>query len=939
MCYVWTGGGVAESIVGRQPELAAIRSLVDGPPRPRALVIEGEAGIGKTTVWTHGVEEAAAAGYRVLRCRPGEAETRLSFAALADLVDGVIDEVLPQLPLPQRHALEVAFLLEDAPGPLPDQRAVAAAFLAVLRTLSRDTPLLLAIDNVQWLDRPSSEVLQFSFRRLPPVSILLLLARRTEALEQLPLDLARVLSDGRLHRVELGPLSLGGIHHLLRTRLDLVLPRPVLRMIHQTSAGNPFFALELGRALQRTSLPEPGERLPIPGDLHALIGDRLRNLPDDVREILLVASALSHPTAEAVEAALGGDDAAVAALERAAAEGEIVLDGERIQLAHPLPASILYATSSPGRRRRLHERIAAVVANPEERARHLALSVEGPDEDVAGALDTAADRASVRGAPDAATELSELALRLTPNRNSDARLQRLRRTSDFSYRVGDLARSRDLREQLLAELPPGVERANVLLGIAKTREDDFGAALELCEQALREAASDPVERVEIQLFVGIVWIIRSDLRRAEVRSRTALRLAERVGEPALLTKAIAQTTLLETWIGEVTPGLLERGVELEQRLDPKPDFFASATAVLGRRLLYAGELDDARPLFEAAYAAAVEQGNEPSRMAAMLALIELECRAGSWHRAEQLATEGYELVVQLGLEQSQSGLLYGRALVDAHLGNVERARDAARDAVALAEGVRGCIFRIQGQAVLGFLELSQGDAKAADRYVAPLPQALADAGYGNPGFCPVLPNAIEACLGLGDLERARSLLDELEQQTRKVDTRWARAVAARCRGLVAAAEGDNANALAALEQALVEHERLPCPFEHARTLLVLGTVQRRAKQRRAARESLAAALSIFQDLGASLWAEKARAESGRIAGRTTADGRLTASERRVAELVAEGRSNKDVAAELFVSAKTVDYHLGRIYEKLDVHSRAELAHRLPQLAEGSQVKD
>jgi DNA-binding CsgD family transcriptional regulator len=375
---------------------------------------------------------------------------------------------------------------------------------------------------------------------------------------------------------------------------------------------------------------------------------------------------------------------------------------------------------------------------------------------------------------------------------------------------------------------------------------------------------------------------------------------------------------------KVTPGLLERGVELEDELDPKPDFFASACVVLGRRLLYAGELDESRSAFEAAHETAIEQANEPSRLAALLNLSELEIRAGNWDRAGELAREGHEIVEQLGLEQSQSGLLYARALVDAHRGEVESSRREAERAVALAEDVKSEIFRIQALAVLGFLELSRGDADSARRNLDGLLERLYEAGYRNPSFCPMLPNAIEAAIGTGDLDDAERLARELAAAA---DSPWATAVHARCRGLVAAARGDLGGAVAVLEHALEKHEALPMPFERARTLLALGSVRRRARQRRAARDSLEAALAVFEELGAPLWAEKARDELARIAGRTRA-GHLTATESRIAELVSDGRSNKEVAAVLFVSPKTVEYHLGRIYEKLGVHSRTELAHRL-----------
>jgi DNA-binding CsgD family transcriptional regulator len=239
------------------------------------------------------------------------------------------------------------------------------------------------------------------------------------------------------------------------------------------------------------------------------------------------------------------------------------------------------------------------------------------------------------------------------------------------------------------------------------------------------------------------------------------------------------------------------------------------------------------------------------------------------------------------------------------------------------------VFRLQHLAVLGFLELSAGDAAAADVILRPLAARLASSGWREPSISGELPNAIEALVELGELAEARRLLADLVDRVSRIESPWGEASAGRCEGLILAAEGDLEGAIAAYARALRVHERLPQPFDLGRTVLAQGIARRRKRQRRAGRETLERALAIFDELGATLWAGKARTELGRIGGRAPSAGDLTPTERRVAELVAEGRSNKEVAAALVVSPKTVDGHLSNIYTKLGVHSRTQLARRIP----------
>ena len=391
-------------------ELLAL--LEDGP---HALFLEGEAGIGKTRLWQEGVERARGLGLRVLSTRPGGTEVKLALAGLSDLLGDVAAETLPELPPPQRRALAVALLLEEPGGAPPDDRAVGAAFLGSLRVLANAGPVLVAVDDVQWLDRASARVLEFACRRLDGERIGMLVTVRLAADETEPVELARALGDDRVEHLLLGPLTVAAVYELVRVHLDLALSRPVLLRVHESSGGNPFFALELSRALRRAGAePTPSEPLPVPPSLRELVRARLALLPRSSAETLLVAAALSRPTVSLVEEAVGSGARADRDLGRAAEAGVIELQGDRIRFAHPLLASIPFSAAPAESRRSIHRRLAAVVADPEERARHLALAAEGPDVDVAAALADAAARAKARGAIAAGAELAEQALRLTP---------------------------------------------------------------------------------------------------------------------------------------------------------------------------------------------------------------------------------------------------------------------------------------------------------------------------------------------------------------------------------------------------------------------------------------------------------------------------------------------------------------------------------------------
>ena len=484
-------------IVGREEELGSLYAFIgEAGGGLAALVLEGEAGIGKSTLWLAGLEHARTRGLRVLSSRPAEAERSLAHVGLGDLFADVLDDVLPALAAPRRRALEVALLREEASGDPVDDRAVAVTVHGVLQILSEREPILIAVDDVQWLDRSSSSALAFALRRLDENQVLVLLARRLVDGAQ-PSGLEQALRGECVQRLPVGPLSVGALHRFLRDRLDRPFARQTLLRIHEKSGGNPFMALELARILDVDI--NPLRPLAVPESLEALVRVRISGLPASTREALALASALGTPSESLLERA----GVAAEALEPAIVARVIERENGAIRFTHPLLSSVLYRDLGP-ERRSVHGRIAAIVQDPLVRARHLALSRDAPDADVAGVLDGAGILAADRGASAVAAELAEQALRLTPPDEHGERHRRALAAARAHQAAGEWTRARAIATDLLAEVEIGSVRAEALVLLAELESLDRGRAL--LEAALREAASSPA--LQSMIHCRLAWARR-----------------------------------------------------------------------------------------------------------------------------------------------------------------------------------------------------------------------------------------------------------------------------------------------------------------------------------------------------------------------------------------------------------------------------------------------
>jgi DNA-binding CsgD family transcriptional regulator len=899
------------TVVAREPELDRLREFLTGG-ESRALVLRGEPGIGKTLLWQAGVDDAVARGRRVLVHRAVEAEAALAYTGLSDLAGTLLEEVGDDLPAPRRRALSVALMLDDPGDAPPPAQLIGLALLDVLTALCVQGEVLVAIDDLQWLDSSTAGVLPVALRRFADARLKVLATVREAPGVHAAFELRTLFGEERAAEIRLAALDVSALHRLLADRLGLELARPELLRVHELSGGNPLFALELGREMGQSG------GLRVPASLREALDARLERLPQRTAEVLLTASALARPTIDLV----APDPDAQSALDDAIAAGVVTLDGDVVRFTHPLLASRCYERASPWTRRAMHRAVADHLDDVEQRARHLALAGDGPDEAIAAQLDEAVAQAAARGATAAAAELADLAVAATPGDT----IRRRFAAAHFHHLAGDFTRANAICARLADDLPPGMQRADALYLRALIGREDMPERARLCEEALRDAHGDDERCAYIHGFQAVNRWILEDVATGLVEARAGLSCADRVGDFRTTAVALARVGLIETWAMEMTPGLLERGLEIEAHL-PDPLLFSESPAYfLAVRLMEIGELHRARTMFERYDAGAAERGDEHSRQWCALQLTEVEGYFGNLHRALQHAGVARDIVAQTGEPQFPAMIERAASFVEANSGSLDEARASAHRSIAHARAVCDGIQSISARAALGHAELVAGDLEGAADHLRELPARQRRAGHFSPS-CDPWGDTIEALIGLGELDAAQEHLD-CYRMLPSIAYRYARVGAARNQALLHAARGDKDTAVSALHEALAVDDPPVYRLERGRTLLALGAVQRQALQRRAARETLTQAIELFESLGARPWAEKARVELGRISGRgAAASDELTNAERHVAALAAEGRRNKEIAAAMFVTVGTVEAHLSRVYRKLGVRSRAELAGR------------
>jgi len=903
-------------IVGREADLQAIRRwfAIAGPA---TLVVEGAAGLGKTTVWSAAVEAIRATGARVLTSSPTEAESELSYSGLADLLADALADLRRELPPPQARALAVAMRLED-PGDRPaDETAVTRGALEALHALGRRGRLLVAIDDLRWLDAPSLTVIGYVARRLAPGGpVRLLTTHRSGAPYPGPLaDPAAAVEHLRLE-----PLSVGGIHRIIRVQTGIVLARPRLLEVHAASAGNPLHAVELARALEMGGAPD--------GSLASLYGARIAALPAATREALVLLGASADRTVERLERAAPGFADVVAP---AVADGLVAIARGRAQPAHPLVSHVAYDDATPPARRSAHARLAASASSDEERGLHLGRSVDGFDPGAAAAIESAAREARARGVRALSAALFESAARITPDDALDDVARRWLAAATAWFDAGDTHRVDQILRPLISRLPRGAQRAESRwrLGIALDEAGQWREAMALWRAALDDT-DEAALRSQVRCSLSITAMYTDTTAVALDWSRDAVTDAESSADPAAIARSLAVDAFIHAIAGRpADQARMERALAIEATIDEHLGEWSPA-AMAAECARHAGDIHGAIRHYRVVLDRAVARGDANVEQWAAFGLGQAEVMAGMFAEAAVLADVVLDIADQTDVMRIPARSL--RAHVDAWLGRFDSARTHVGEALAMARAADEATHTFGALVVLATIESFAGDAAAAADAHAAARALASELGLRHATALRIHLHEAEAAAAAGRLERARAALVEAGELMGGDLPAWAQPVADRARAAIHLADGDAATAVDDLERAVADAGSL-AP-DRGRAWLALGRALRQRREVRRSREATEQALGVFEALGSPPWIDAARVELARLPGRRPwTDGELTNAEAAIARLVAAGGSNREVAAELVLSVKTVEVTLTRVYEKLGLRSRTQLAAHFRERAE------
>ena len=910
-------------LLGREDERLALDRLFaqarDGHSGVLALV--GEPGIGKTALLEHAAESAG--DMRILRCRGIESEAVIPFAGLAELLRPVLS-ALDRIPEPQAAALAGALAL--GPSASGDRFAIGAATLSLLAASAEERPLALLVDDAHWLDRPSAETLLFAARRLlaDPVAIVLTVREGQSSL----LDGAdlRTLRMAGLDRSDAAELL---CHDDISAEL--------LERLYRATGGNPLALRELaGEAVVAVEALPGDAPVPISTSIGKAFLRRFGALPEPTRKLLVLAAA-SDACGPAVlaraAASLGLSIDDLAAAEEA---GLVTVGPDRIEFTHPLARAATYAEAPAPERRAAHGALAAALPDrdADQRAWHLAAASVGPNDVAAEALGRAGERARERSAYAAAAAAFERAAGLASGEDSRDRL--LLAGAGAAWMAGDAERALGQLDKARAHEPTAglAARIDHLRGQVALRRGPVSEGYPLLVgAAARIADLDPEEAVVILAEAAYGCFYTGDAAAMTSAAERALALAVRAdSERATFFSAMANgMALVVGGEGEAGATSTRRAVEILERSDQlRDDPALLAWAALGPLLLR--ERDTGRGLIERAAASARAQAALGALPYVLHLLARDQATTDEWAAAETSYDEAIRLARETGQRVELAAALAGLAWLQARQGNEAGCREHASEASRLCEELGVGLYGVWVTQALGDLELGLGRPSAAIEHYEAQAEALRSRGIADVDLSPV-PELVDALLRVGREEDAAALVTGFVADAAAKGQPWALARAARCRGLLAS----NGEFTPCFEEALRLHERTPDAFETARTRLAYGACLRRARKRVDAREQLRAAVEVFAQLGAQPWVEQAEAElaaTGATARRrdvSTLDD-LTPQELRIARLLAGGMTTREAAAAIFVSPKTVEYHLGHVYAKLGINSREKLVEALRAVA-------
>jgi DNA-binding CsgD family transcriptional regulator len=921
-------------LIGRASEVAASVGVITGTGPDLAVLIEGTPGIGKTVVLDAAIDAARAAGALVLQTRPSEAEGHMAFLGLHDLLAPALSEALPTLPAPQRARIEAAIGIGAAPeGDGHDEGRLAIAVLGALRSLAARRRLVLAIDDLQWLDPSSAAVLDVTLGRLREADVRVVAARREGADARGRLDLPRLFRD-RVVTVRLGGLTIGELHRLLTERLGEALARPALLRVHEISRGNAFHALELARSLGPGGAPGPALRAAVPADVALLLRRRLATLPRSSRDLVTLVALSPRPSNETLARVL---DITLDELdERAAAPiaaGLLSLVDRGLALAHPLVGSA--ARQELGQRtiQAWHRRLAAAVADDDEAAVHLSLGTTQPDENVAAALERAARRGLGRGATIDAIDQLDRTIQLTPDGHADALVRRRLLLVRALVLAGDTRRAGAVLDRLeIDDIGDPSMRADavLLLGVVQRFLGEHVAAMARHEDALRWTTDD---RLRARLHMRLAWLSEWDLARALEHAEQALALLDPAIAALDYSFVLLLTARLRLHLGLAADhDAVRRGSEL-QAAAAERDWNLSTTPI--DWAIWMEDWPGARAQLDAAARAAELAGDETLGGALLRRRIEAETWAGGLGLARDLVETAVEQAESTQQVPAIASARARRALVLAQVGDIDAAGPEADEAYRLAEAFGSPVVLAYAATSVASVALARGQLHRVDEVLSRATAALDASGDIDHSAHRFHADHLDALIGLGELERARALADRLERRGDLGPRPTWSGVAARGRASIAAAEGDIEAASGHIERALAFHAGPTVPIESARTHVAAAEIERRRGRRKAAASELGAAIEILQAIGAAGLAGRVRRDLALLTGDRSDRHTLTPSQQRIATLASEGLRNREIATRLGISEKTVEAALGHAYEKLQIRSRAQLSAALRASEDGT----
>jgi DNA-binding CsgD family transcriptional regulator/tetratricopeptide (TPR) repeat protein len=933
-------------IVGRDEELVAVASFVGGlNGRASALLLDGEAGIGKSTLWALGGEAAREKGATVLSAQPAESEADVAYAVLGDLLRFVPETSYDLLPKPQRSALRVVVLLDD-PGAVPvDARTVGVAIGNLLRGLANDKPTLVSIDDCQWVDDQSAAALSFAFRRIGDCPVSVLLSRRTGGglasgdasvidPDELPFQLGEVGAPPTNH-LTLRGLSESKVIEVLSSRVDHPVSKQNLHYLAVASQGNPFVAVQLADASARLERQDPLKPLQLPDNVGDLLADRVNGLDPALRDLLIAVAVVGQPSIATAGAVVKLDsDAARELIDEGVAQELLRVDAGRVRCAHPLLASAAIRCASPSTQRRIHRRVAEIADDVEEQARHLLFATDPPDVALATLLDAAADRAAARGAPLVGATFSDRARFYSVNSSvrsdNDQGLDigRLMKSGRMFVEAGEPGPARARFEEALEQLGSGPRRADVMIELGRLlqRHGGLNRSAEVLKRALGEAGDDPRLGATASLWLGFVLNSLERTDEASVLLERSVALAEVANERELLVRALTYSVVLRFFLGHgVDEDRLKRAedsVRIEDRInvEMRPEVWRV------RLLWYCGRTRDAAASIRNLHRRFLDQGllEDLVKLAILAAPISRDL--GDGERVRLIAEESRSLAETLPDDNEfvRAHAEAAKAMWYAYDGRSVEAMAALDVALAVyGRSDYGLALAVIAPAV-SFVCLTADDVGKLYEVLNPLCHRIRESGLQDPGTLTYLADVIESAIAIGKYDDANDWVTWLDAAATRFERPLEHLRVNRCRALLAAQETRFDEAVAFAERAASDPVLKDLPWEHARTLLVLGQIRRRAKQRTSGGEALRAARALFGEIGMTGWVARSSVELERLGMFQGTDRDLTPTELQVAELAAGGKSNPDIAAALFMSRKTVESNLSRVYSKLSIGTRAEL---------------